>query len=72
MVLLWMVSVLMALGSSIAAWRVDGVTVDGECADGTGKQHSSRSVMVDELLVLLLMVSVQMALGSSIAAVALW
>jgi hypothetical protein len=24
--------------------------VDGECADGAGKQHSSRSVMLEELL----------------------
>ena len=42
--------------------------MDGECADGAGKQHSSSSVMVGELMVLLWMVSVQMALGSSIAA----
>ena len=46
--------------------------MDGECADGAGKQHSTRSVMVGELIVLLLMVSVQMALGSSIASAALW
>ncbi len=51
-----MVSVLMALGSSIAAvalWfmvgGVDAITVDGECADGAGKQHSSSSVMVGKL-----------------------
>ena len=35
-----MVSVQMALGSNIAA-NVDGVTIDGECPDGAGKQHSS-------------------------------
>ena len=46
--------------------------MDGECAEGAGKQHSSSSVMVGELMVLLWMVSVQKALGSSIAAVALW
>ena len=71
MVLLLMVRVQMALGSSIAAvalWLMVGVTVDGECADGAGKQHSSSSVMVGELMVLLWMVSVQMVVGSSIAA----
>ena len=46
--------------------------MDGKCADGAGKQHSTSSVMVGELMVLLWMVSVQMALGSSIAAEALW
>ena len=47
--------------------------MDGECCgDSAGKQHSSRSVMVGELMVLMWMVSVQKALGSSIAAAALW
>ncbi len=47
-----------------SGWGVEGVTgegecvtVDGECADGAGKQHSSSSVMVGELMVLLLMVN---------------
>ena len=30
---------------------IDGGTVDGECADGARKQHSSRSVMVDGVTV---------------------
>ncbi len=40
--------------------------MDGECAGYAGKQHSSSSVMVGELMVLLWMVSVQMALSSSV------
>ena len=49
-------------------WGDDGGTVVGECGDGAGKQHSSRSVMVGGWMVLLLMGSVQMALRSSTAA----